>query len=175
MCGRPARKCRCDLYSTRSIPPKPLLSGSTSLPFSPRRVARPARCREMRRFRPRGPATVPSAVRRWGSRAEVKARGGVDARASSTTSNEEIGRDPHRPEGLRRHRPVFVVVAPRRWRDIAVVAAPEIRGHGARNGRRWGLRPGLAGRGVVLDSTSSTPKGENAADCGISRAAVATW
>jgi len=40
----------------------------------------------------------------------------VDARASSTTSNEEIGHDPHRPEGLRRHGPAFFVAAPRRWR-----------------------------------------------------------
>jgi len=67
----------------------------------------------------------------------------VDARASSTTSNAEIGHDPHRPEGLRRHGPVFFVAAPRRWRDIAVVAAPRIRNHGVRNGRRWGPRPGL--------------------------------
>ncbi len=84
--------------------------------ISPSFMARAARCRAQWGFRPRGPAGAPSAVRRWGSRAEVKARGGVDARASSTTSNEEIGRDPHRPEGLRRHGPVFVVAAPRRWR-----------------------------------------------------------
>ena len=62
------------------------------------------------------------------------------------------------PKGCERHGPVFVVAAPQRWRDIAVVAASRIRGHGARNGRRWGLRPGLAGRGGVLDSTSSNPE-----------------
>jgi len=121
---------------------------STSPHISPGFVARAARRRAQWGFRPRGPAGVPSAVRRWGSRAEVKARGGVDARASSTTSNAEIGRDPHRPRGLRRHVPVFVVAAPRRWRNIAVVAAPRIRVHGARNGRRWGRRPGLVGRGA---------------------------
>ena len=70
--------------------------------ISPGFVARAPRCRGQRGFRPRGPAGVPSAVRRWGSCAEVKARGGVDARASSTTSNDEIGHDPHRPGGLRR-------------------------------------------------------------------------
>ncbi len=74
----------------------------------------------------------------------------VDARASSTTSNAEIGRDPHRPGGLRRHGPVFFVAAPRRWRDIAVVAAPRIRTHGAHNGRRWGPGPSLAGAERVL-------------------------
>jgi hypothetical protein len=58
----------------------------------------------------------------------------VDARASSTTSNDEIGHDPHRPEGLRRHGSGFFVVAPRRWRNIAVVASSRIRTHGARNG-----------------------------------------
>jgi hypothetical protein len=31
------------------------------------------------------------------------------------------------------------------------------------------------GRGVVLDSTSSTPRRENASNWGISRAAVVTW
>jgi len=102
----------------------------------------------------RGPAGAPSAVRRWGSRAEVKVRGGVDARASSTTSNEEIGRDPRRPKGLRRHGPAFVVAAPRRWSDIAVVAAPRIRGHVARNGRRWGLRPGLLVENTTGHGTS---------------------
>ena len=143
--------------------------------ISPGSVARPVRCRAQRCFRPRGPAGAPSAVRRWGSRAEVKARGGVDARASSTTSNEEIGRDPHRPEGLRRHGPVFVVAAPRRWSDIAVVTAPRIRGHGARNGGYWGLRPGLTGRAVVLDSTSSTPRRENTAGRSASPAAAGSW
>ncbi len=126
---------------------------SASPHISPGFVARPARCWAQRSFRPRGSAGAPSAVRRSGSCAEVEARGGVDARASSTTRNEEIGHDPNRPIGLRRHGPVFFVAAPRRWRDIAVVAAPRIRGHGARNGRYWGLRPDLARRGVVLDST----------------------
>jgi len=74
----------------------------------------------------------------------------VDARASSTTSNAEIGHDPHRPEGLRRHGPVFFVAAPRRWKDIAVVTAPRIRTHGARNGRRWGPGPSLEGAERVL-------------------------
>jgi hypothetical protein len=43
----------------------------------------------------------------------------------------------------------------------------------ARCREMWRFRP--EGRGVVLDSTSSTPMGANAADCDISRAAVATW
>jgi len=148
---------------------------STSPHISPGFVARAARRRAQWGFRPRGPAGVPSAVRRWGSRAEVKARGGVDARASSTTSNEEIGRDPHRPKGLRRHGPVFVVDAPRRWRDIAVVAAPGIRGHGARNRRHRGPRPDLVGRGARTCGTSSTPRRENAAGCDISPAAAESW
>ena len=41
-----------------------------------------------------------------------------------------------------------------------------------RNGRRWGIRPGLAGRGVVLDSTSSTPRRENPDGCSTSPAAA---
>jgi hypothetical protein len=45
----------------------------------------------MRRFRPRDPAGAPSAVRRWGSRAEAKARGGVDARASPSSRPLEYG------------------------------------------------------------------------------------
>jgi len=84
----------------------------------------------------------------------------VDARASSTTSNEEIGHDPHRPEGLRRHGPVFFVAAPRRWRDIAVVAPPRIRTHGARNGRRWGPRPGLEGARSTYSTVRRAPRGE---------------
>ena len=114
--------------------------------------------------------SVPSAdgARAPRSRREEK----VDARASSTTSNAEIGHDPHRPKGLRRHGPAFFVAAPRRWKDIAVVAAPRIRVHGARNGRRWGPRPGLEGarsaylryvtarlRRLCLTATSACPMG----------------
>ena len=126
-------------------------------------------------FDPEARPGSPSAVRRWGSCAEVKARGGVDARASSTTSNAEIGHDPHRPEGLRRHGPVFFVATPRRWRDIAVVAAPRIRTHGPRNGRRRGSRSGLAGRGARTRGTSSTPRRENTAGCDASPAAAGGW
>jgi len=43
----------------------------------------------------------------------------------------------------------------------------------ARCRAQWGFRP--EGRGVVLDSTSSTPKRENAAGCGASPAAAETW
>ncbi len=68
---------------------------------------------------------------------------------SLTTSDEEIAQhlaegetqaapavpaNPHRPKGLRRHRPGFVVAAPRRWRGIDFVTAPRIRADGARNG-----------------------------------------
>ena len=136
------------------------------LQISPGSVARAARCGAQWGFRLRGPVGIPSAVRRWGSCAEIEALGEVDARASSTTSNEEIGHDPHRPEGLRRHCPAFVVAAPRRWRNIAIVAAPRIRGNGVRNGRRWGSRPNLAGRGDLRDSTSSTPRREHTAGYG---------
>ena len=61
--------------------------------------------------------------------------------------------------GCRRHGPVFFVASPRRWRDIAVVAAPRIRTHGARNGRRWGPRPGLEGAERVL-AVRRAPRGE---------------
>ena len=59
---------------------------------------------------------------------------------SLTTSDEEIARNPHRPNGLlrrfapcagmagcRRHWPGFVVPAPRRWGSIDFVAAPRNR------------------------------------------------
>ncbi|MCK5379783.1 MAG: hypothetical protein KAJ78_10280, partial [Acidobacteria bacterium] len=59
-----------------------------------------------------------------------------------TTSDEEIARNPHRPKGLRRHRPGFFVTVPRRWGNIAFVAAPRIRTNGARNGRYRGLPAG---------------------------------
>ena len=62
--------------------------------------------------RPESPVSFADGAREPRSRREEEA----DARASSTTSNEEMGRDPHRPEGLRRHDPSFVVAAPRRWR-----------------------------------------------------------
>jgi len=99
----------------------------------------------------------------------------VDARASSTTSNEEIGHEtPIGPEGrgsmarLRRCHPSAM-------KDIAVVAAPRIRTHGARNGRCWGPRPDLAGRGARTCSTSSTPRRENTAGCGASASAAGSW
>jgi len=38
-----------------------------------------------------------------------------------------------------------------------------------------GMGPDLAGRGVVLDSTSSTPRRENTAECGASPAGVGSW
>ena len=46
---------------------------------------------------------------------------------SSMTSNVEIARNPHAPEGLRRHGAVCCVAAPRRCIDIACVASPCIR------------------------------------------------
>ncbi len=59
-----------------------------------------------------------------------------------------------------------------KMKDIAVVTAPRIRGHGARNGRYWGPRPDLAGRGartrqyvtarlrrLCLTATSAWPMG----------------
>ncbi len=61
---------------------------------------------------------------------------------SSTTSDEEIARNPHRPFGLRRHRPGFVVPAPRRWGSIDFVPAPRIRTNGVRNGRYRGFPAG---------------------------------
>ena len=60
---------------------------------------------------------------------------------SMTTSDEEITHNPHRPKGLRRHWPGFVVPAPRRWGSIDFVAAPITRTNGARNGRYRGARP----------------------------------
>jgi len=142
--------------------------------ISPSFMARAARCRAQWGFRPRGPAGAPSAVRRWGSRAEIKARGG--SRCPSIV-DDELRRDRPRPPSARRVAAAWPRL--RRCRssameDIAVVGAPRIRGHGARNGRRWGLRPGLAGRGVVLGSTSSTLRRENAAGCGASAAAAGT-
>lgn len=78
---------------------------------------------------------------------------------SLTTSDEEISHNPHRPKGLlqrfapcsgltglRRHWPGFVVPAPRRWRNIEVVAAPRIRANGARNGRYRGFPTGPQNR-----------------------------
>jgi hypothetical protein len=62
--------------------------------------------------RPESPAPSADRTREPRSRREEE----VDARASSTTSNAEIGRAPYRPEGLRRHGPVFFVAAPRRCR-----------------------------------------------------------
>jgi len=108
--------------------------------FSPRGARRTVEY-ALRALEARLGSPVPSADGSRESRSRREEE--VDARASSTTSNAEIGHDPHRPEGLRRHGPVFFVAAPRRWRDIAVVAAPRIRTHGARNGRRWGTQPGL--------------------------------
>ena len=49
--------------------------------------------------RPEPPVPSADGAREPMSRREEE----VDARASSTTSNAEIGHDPHRPEGLRRH------------------------------------------------------------------------
>jgi len=120
----------------------------TSPHISPGFVARAVRRRAQWGFQPRGPAGIPSTVRRWGSCAEVKARGG--SRCPSIVDDEQR-RDRPRPPSARR------VAAP--WarllrcrssamKDIAVVAAPRIRTHGARNGRCWGPRPDLAGRGA---------------------------
>jgi len=143
--------------------------------ISPTFVARAARCCARWGFRSRGPAGAPSAVRRWGSRAEVKARGG--SRCPSIVDDEQRKDRPRPPSAQR-----VAAAWPRLRRcrssameDIAVVAAPRIRGHGARNGRRWGFRPDLAGRGVVLESTSSTPRRENTAGCGTSLAVAGSW
>jgi len=48
----------------------------------------------------------------------------VDARASSTTSNAEIGHDPHRPEGLRRRFAACVSPPPARVRWARLEASP---------------------------------------------------
>ena len=56
----------------------------------------------------------------WGSRGEVKARGGRRCRCtSSTTSNKDITRNPHAPEGFRRHGAICFVAAPRRYAPIS--------------------------------------------------------
>ncbi len=128
----------------------------------------------LRQWRPfgEGPAGGPSAVRRWGSRVEVKALGG--SRCPSIVDDEQR-RDRPRPPSARRVAapwPRLLRCRSSAMENIAVVAAPGIRGHGARNGRHWGPRPGLAGRGVVLASTSSTPRRENTAGCGASPAAA---
>ena len=52
---------------------------------------------------------------------------------SSTTSNEEIARNPHAPGGLRWRGAVCCVAAPRRSVDIACVASPCIRPRGTGN------------------------------------------
>ena len=88
------------------------------------------------------------------------------------------------PPGGGRHRLSLVMRCPEHGAgvlDRVVVgeqpASPHISSRrGARPGRwgeMWCFR--LEGRGVVLDSTSSSPMGENAADCGVSRAAAARW
>ena len=46
---------------------------------------------------------------------------------SSTTSDEELAHNPHRPRGLRRHWSGLIVPAPRRWGSINFVAAPRNR------------------------------------------------
>ncbi len=80
---------------------------------------------------------------------------------SLMTSDEEIARhlaegetqaapavpaNPHRPFGLRRHQPGFVVPVPRRWGGIDFVTAPRIWTNGARNGRYRGFPAGPPGR-----------------------------
>jgi len=64
---------------------------------------------------------------------------------SSTTSDEEIARNPHRPRGLWRYCPGFVVAAPRRWGSIDFVTASRIRTNGVRNGRYRGFPVGPPG------------------------------
>ena len=61
-------------------------------------------------------------------------------RATKRSAATPIG-----PKGCGGMAPIFFVAAPRRWKDIAVVAAPRFRDHGARNGRRWEPRPDLEG------------------------------
>jgi len=143
--------------------------------ISPGFVARAARCRAQRGFRPRGSAGVPSAVRRWGSCAEVKARGG--GRCPSIVDDEQR-RDRPRPPSAQR----VAAAWPRlrcchssTMKDIVVVAAPRIRTHGARNGRCWGSQPDLAGRGARTCGTSSTPRRENTSGCCASAPAAGSW
>jgi hypothetical protein len=163
------RRCRLGKQDGRSPPIGGYDQGLFSCGVAPRTVKYESAACEAR---PGPPVPSADGSRESRSRREEE----VDARASSTTSNTEIGHDPHRPEGLRRrsaacdpaleasdrtpasagnghlslpspgcwrHGPVFFVAAPRRWRDIAVVAPPRIRTHGARNGRCWGTQPGL--------------------------------
>jgi len=185
-----------------------MLRSCPSPHISPAFVARASRCRARWSFRSGGPAGVPSTVRRWGSCAEVKARGG--SRCPSIVDDEQR-RDRPRPPSARRVTaplrglcpdlgsewplPAYAGVRPplasitglsapwarlRRCRslamkDIAVVAAPRIRTHGAHNGQCWGPRPDLAGRGARTCSTSSTPRRENTAGCGASAPAAESW
>ena len=55
-----------------------------------------------------------------------------DALSSPTNRDDEVARNPHRPEGLRRNGPVFVV-APVTMNEHCSLVAPRIRGHCARN------------------------------------------
>jgi hypothetical protein len=71
--------------------------------------------------------------------------------------------------GSRRSRVVHPSYA---WRQSNPYFSPRRVARPAKCGEMWRFR--AEGRGVVLHSTSSTPMGENAADCGISRAAAAT-
>ncbi len=99
----------------------------------------------------------------------------VDARASSTTSNEEIGRDPHRPGGLRRHGPAFFVAAPRRWRTSRSSRRLE-------SGAMALATDGAGGSGRTSQGAEAyltvrrAPRGEKTPQIATySRAAVARW
>jgi len=61
-------------------------------------------------------------------------------RGRLTAAAKRHGRNLLHPFGLRRHGPIFVVPASRRWSDIAVDAAPRSWTRGARNGRQGAFR-----------------------------------
>ena len=50
----------------------------------------------------------------WVLRGEIKERGGGDAGPSAMTSDAEIARNPHQPEGWRRNDLDFIVAPPPR-------------------------------------------------------------
>ena len=64
-----------------------------------------------------------------GLRGQVEEREGGDAGTSATTSDKEMHRNPLPPKGLRRHRIIYGVSAPRQCPDITCVAAPVTRPH----------------------------------------------
>ena len=65
-------------------------------------------------------------VCRWGLGGEIKERGKGDAGTSATTSDAEITRNPHQPEGWRRDGIDLFVAPPPRCHDIASSSLREL-------------------------------------------------